>query len=41
MTRALERRKTRNEVSIRRKNLLANYLIITDTEQTETNYIRG
>ena len=41
MTRALERRRTRNEVSIHRKNLLANYLIITDTEQTEANYIRG
>lgn len=41
MTRALESRRTRNEVSIHRKNLLANYLIITDTEQTEANYIRG
>ena len=41
MTRVLERRRTRNEVSKQRKSLLANYLIITDTEQTETNYIRG
>ena len=41
MTRALEGRRPRNEIGKRRKNLLANYLIITDTQQTETNYIRG
>lgn len=41
MTRALEGRRPRNEIGKRRKNLLANYLVITDTQQTETNYIRG